>query len=348
MKKLTVSSTCIACGICVMQTDLLKEDAKGYVHPVADAYIQDSEMVQIQALINNCPAKAIQIVDDPLQNMSNEQLLEKLKQEMNKVKIDEVRGYPDLKYDEKKYSVNIPRAKGFYSYDYSSERAALNAGHEIFKSTFWNQKKRFLLDFAAQYKADVVRRYLDPDCVQNPFFSSISQQYEDILRRTAAVIRAKSCGTTVIPDDFCVFRPEATRDFKQLMKKMYDDIDSTDYIDKMATDFEHSKVEIGNVYGRLKYYLHFIDSDSMDTFAGLTRSGKMKEKTMYCYTEVNECGESMVNDLAFFLGCPDSPSNSIEISAEQSVNFVISRYRMLAKNEIDKKLAECKKILNII
>ena len=102
MKKLTVSSTCIACGICVMQTDLLKEDAKGYVHPVADAYIQDSEMVQIQALINNCPAKAIQIVDDPLQNMSNEQLLEKLKQERNKVKIDEVRGSPDLKYDEKK------------------------------------------------------------------------------------------------------------------------------------------------------------------------------------------------------------------------------------------------------
>lgn len=56
MKKFCVSKDCNACGECILQTDLLIEDAAGYAVPVADGYIKAENLEKAQAVVAACPA----------------------------------------------------------------------------------------------------------------------------------------------------------------------------------------------------------------------------------------------------------------------------------------------------
>ena len=119
MKKFCVSKDCNACGECILQTDLLVEDAAGYAVPIADGYIKAENLEKAQAVVSACPAHALSIVEQADIILDADKMGAALEEKLKAIDIPSVSS-SELRFDEDDYEVSAGYADGEYDYKYSS------------------------------------------------------------------------------------------------------------------------------------------------------------------------------------------------------------------------------------
>ena len=160
MKKFCVSKDCNACGECILQTDLLVEDAAGYAVPIADGYIKAENLEKAQAVVSACPAHALSIVEQADIILDADKMGAALEEKLKAIDIPSVSS-SELRFDEDDYEVSAGYADGEYDYKYSSWDKAVSAGAQRFRQVFWSRRSDYVLAYLSQYKSKVLRPYYD-------------------------------------------------------------------------------------------------------------------------------------------------------------------------------------------
>ena len=177
MKKFCVSKDCNACGECILQTDLLIEDAAGYAVPVADGYIKAENLEKAQAVVAACPAHALSIVEQADIVLDADKMGAALEKKLKAIDIPSVSS-SELRFDEDDYQVSAGYADGEYDYKYSSWDKAVSAGAQRFRQVFWSRRSDYVLAYLSQYKSKVLRPYYDFSNPDKTYYAQFSKNIE--------------------------------------------------------------------------------------------------------------------------------------------------------------------------
>lgn len=334
MKQFCVSSNCTACGECLLQTNLLEEDATGHAVPALDRYISDTEMAVAEEIVASCPAHALSIKEKATASLEPDAMIASLKERLENIDIPST---PNCKitFDENDYSVDYGFISGEGSFDYSSESRALSTGRSRFRETFWNRRKDFALSYLAQYKSKLLRPFYDFANPDKTYFSQFSKQFSSILKEAKAELSAISGDSSILPENFVAFNPEMDHDMQtSFAMERLQDIDSVSYVNEFFEGFEKDNFHC------LKYYENRICSDEFVQIIGTDWLGNDKIKTTYSFYDANSTGKELVDDIALCLSCAGSYGvRYIDDIAEDNVKSLIEMYRELAKKTIQQKIS---------
>lgn len=148
MKKFNVSANCIACGMCVIMTDLLEENNNGKVYAIESGYISEEYLFEANKIVEICPVDAISIVEVKSVKGIGEQglkdlgeILENKLKDIKKVFVTK----QDINFNSNNYSIDFGDAKGQHNYIYSNSSQAEAAGIAEFNRIAYSQYRPFIL-----------------------------------------------------------------------------------------------------------------------------------------------------------------------------------------------------------
>lgn len=344
MKVFSVSKACNACGECVLRTTLLTENSGGFAVPTPGQYIQDSDLLEAERVVAQCPVNALSIVDQSSVASCGKAGLEELAKVLEKrllaVDIPDISS-SDIAYRESDYSVDYGYISDEGRRIYSSERKAIDAGRQQFERMFWNRRADFVTDLLTQYKSKVLRKYYDLSIPDRSYYAEIGKKMSAILNE--AMAEASSLAGKALPfsRSFTIFHPELDdQDFTKDAKTEYEKwIVMPSYVKSFCEGFERME------YQRKSYYEQYIMAESHETFE-YDRKGRQKITHIYSFEGANEEGRDLVKDIIFYVGCAGACGlRPIDDLSTDRLNYMMERYRKLVKEEIAIKIAEFKKVI---
>lgn len=319
MKTFVISDKCNGCGICSTMTDLILEDPRGIAFPAKDGYISDDYLDEANMVVESCSIQAISIQEVGSAKGYGKAGLEELEKILqNKLfnipKINITKS--DIKFDSNNFNIDYSYPKGEYSYIYSSDKKAENAGLEEFNRVAYSQYRPFILSVFIQYKNDKLKPFYTLD--QKGFYMKNNKQYEDILKEIYAEANALSNNKIYLPDDFVNFRviPGGTDEFKR--ENIMYGIENFEIQSTRSGVMEEFKT---GSYSSLDSYKMYMDTDDMEMYDGDDWRGHPKHKTKYCYFSVNKAVIEYIKDLKSAMNYVD-----IDGTALHFLEGVISSY----------------------
>ncbi|WP_293832873.1 ferredoxin [uncultured Phascolarctobacterium sp.] len=323
MKKFVVSDKCIACGSCLLETNLLQEDAEGKAVPVAGGYISADFLPKAQEIAAVCPVKALSI--EEAENVDLNKLPEKLKKALNEITVPNVTR-KDVEMHAQDYRMTYSSPQGEYRYDYSSESRAMSAAESEFDRICYSQYKKFILELFVQYKEDKLRKFYTFD--ESGFWGQINKQYADVLQKFAG---AAAAGGIKLPADFKEFAvfPGGSKD-----STLVDIINARlkEFEDRGCSDV--MREFNGCNYTSRSDYRDYMDTDDTEVYAGTSFFGNDKYEDKYCYKDVNKACEEYIGDLKDAINYVDYDSQVLD-----TIDAALNDYKERVQKEIDKKVA---------
>lgn len=276
IKKIEVSSACVACGMCIMMTDLLKENPNGKVSAVEPAIVTNDKLSNVIDVINNCPVKAISLVDAGLVRARGKEGIEELK----KIVIEKMSNYkmefPNSKeYEFNKAEFSTPTAygSGEYRYEYKSDNKAVQAGLREFDRIMYSQRKAIIQQLLIEYKNKKLRKYSYYEKEEGNFYYDINQSIQKFLKQAVAEAKELSGNKISLPVNFDTFEvvPEMGVSGDAINRELY--VYQLRHIEELW--FIQS---IMNELESLSWYDTYIDTDDMEDYRG---------KDVYCYKDIS-------------------------------------------------------------
>lgn len=339
MKKIHVSGRCNGCGLCIVNSAYLQEDADGNAVAVPGKYIAEQDMPAIDKLLRDCPEHALSLTDVEGTQQSGKsgarELLQKLKHYREQFKIKEIT-WNDVKLDCKKYDIPVPYSDLEYQRDYSSESSARSAAKDEFKRLCYSEaaytpmiKKIFV-----EYKVNILKPYYTCEDVPGSAYFKYNQEIRTLLSDLYAGLQ-EACGHAfMLPEtwkEFSVYLSpkdgsvEALRDF-----------DDNSTCSGIMTDFRDR-----GKYTELSYYIDMMGFDYDEIYEGSGFFGD-KYKKMWYFEDFNKEVEEFVDDIKSSI---NYMSSDIAERAAYNVNVLFSVFEHKVKDELGRKITELEKYI---
>lgn len=340
MKQLQVAKTCNGCGACIFKSPYFVEDAEGNAVPVAGKAVADKDLAALKRIAEECPQKAIQIVEtgsgvkpgkEGLQELLKK--LEERKQTLKISKADPVK----LKFKAGDYDIPVPFSVKQYSNDYSSESQAKSAARAEFENLCYlpSAYRPLLKKVFVEYKVKKLRPYYTYEEAEGNFYYQFNQSMERFLREIYGQAREAGGAAFKLLESWCRFdvRP-GDGDFETKLVKNFDDYSTGSGI---IADFK-SRGE----YTSLRWYVDRMDFDYDEVYVGEGMFGRAKYKNQWHFSGFEAAAKEFVNDLKSSM---DSVSDDITDRACDVVNCALGSFERKVKDALAQKAAEFKKYL---
>ena len=368
MKKFSVSSDCVFCGLCTVTDTFLQEDNTGCVVPIPGKFIVDSNLDEAMQLVKNCPVGALSLVET--EGIATEK--------NNKISMDEIHTQEKSK-DKKKNS--SPK---------TSKKVATKkeSAHNISRKDFISKAEKCLLaisglkrpelsDFpynssefsipcygaVGQWSYDYSSYSSADNAAEREFNSKAYSQLKPFALKLVMQYKSKYLALYYADGKNRIYEKK-NAEIKKVLKEIAGEYECLfgKKLDKSFTDFDvlpdtyrdsmfdmlkrdtvfsdEVAERIANKH-RSEYpiseYHSYWDIDSEEKYAGKGLFGD-KYKTVYCYSGVEKANEELAKDLLWVAGYID-----INVTAHDKACVVVSEYNTNMQKEIKKKIEMLKK-----
>lgn len=310
MKKLYVSEECIACGQCLVGTELLGETPEGKVAPKGMGAITDEEAKRLQSIFDECPVQAIHI--EPLMELHGDEK-EKLLQIEDAMKafcqytITRL-SRENLRCQKEALQVMVPDCGLRSRYSYPSDSRATSEGLKAFDQLIYSKKRELIQSVLIQYKNMVLNQFGTYEENASCYYFRENNKVEQQLRSFAKAIFEITSGNLVISEPVLDFR------FSPKDLKTYG-LSAHEFETTSAWGTASENVE------SLRWYETFINTDDKD----------LATRTVYCY-DLHEAVDTISKHILD--GCMDA----IGDHAERIVNRILDWYQGIVTEEVKQRI----------
>lgn len=337
MKRINVNRNCSGCGLCIVNCNYLQENAEGNAEPVVGKAIQDKDMKNIKKVIAECPENALQIIETSSTNKKGAagvaEIISTLNNKCNGFTVKKVSNN-DVRLNIKDYYIPTPVSVKEYRGNYTSESSAKSAARDEFSRLCYSETayRPMIKKVFVEYKVNVLKPYYTCTNTQNSIYYAYNQQIRKLLSDTYAEIGEVLGRNNKVPEswkDFSVYLKE--RDISIEVLKEFDERSTSSGIISALKDLGGTS---------LSDYVEYMDFDYDETYAGEGLFGKTKYKNMWYFNNFQEAAQSFINDLSWAIG---HMSSDIEDRVVQNINYALSKFENIVKDELKAKIEELKK-----
>lgn len=179
IRKLKITSECVACGACTILSEYISENTDGTIYAKNDVIIKEKDLKNIEEVIQSCPVKAIQVENSGISNKSGKEGLLELKNilesEFNNYKFEKP-SYDSYKFDKNLYSVPTAYGSNERRYSYKSDSKAISEGLREFDRIMYSQRRALVQQLLVQYKNNTLRKFTE-------YIKEPGNYYYDILSK---------------------------------------------------------------------------------------------------------------------------------------------------------------------
>ncbi|MBS5913099.1 MAG: ferredoxin [Paenibacillus macerans] len=209
MKRIVVSEHCAACGSCTLESDLLIELPDGKAAPAGTGLISYDQYASFIRIMENCPVKAISVVDEEITQLrgtaSTGELKNLIDQKLKGYEV-ELPSFDDFDFVVKDYSVPLTVVTSHVSdYEYSTYDKANSEGFKEFERTAYSQRKTMVQALLISYKTKQLSKFTYYRNEGGNYYYEICRELSGILNEIEVLAKALTHGKINLPDDFAVF-----------------------------------------------------------------------------------------------------------------------------------------------
>ncbi|MEG2848057.1 MAG: SUMF1/EgtB/PvdO family nonheme iron enzyme, partial [Bacilli bacterium] len=329
IKKISISSECVACGLCFLCTDYISEDREGKAFVKNSGIFENKDIKKILEIIENCPVKAISIEKSRLTNKNGKEGLEELK----KIIESEFGDYklplpsPDLyKFKKEEYSIEIPYSPEEREYKYKSYGKAEAEGLREFDRIMFSKRRTLVQHILIQYKNRYFNQFTEYKEIQGNYYYDIISKFKNRFREYVAEIKILSPNLDISKDflEFNykpIFGDERGSQFDR-ERNIYSlkNLETTWVAEDIIKDLEE-----------LKWYETYINWDDRTTYRG------NKEVELYCY-DLREAKEQLAKYIIDYSEFNLNNMMGAKEVLEQNLPYVMSEVIKGIKDKIHKLL----------
>ncbi|WP_160690082.1 ferredoxin [Clostridium sp. C2-6-12] len=317
MKKVIISEKCVSCGACALECDVFEESPNGKAAINNKIELDDNITKKILKIANECPVKAIEIIEDKIVKSQGKEGLKEVSNLLKKELIDSQIAKPqidDYKFNKEEYRIPVSAGYGEYRYDYKSDDKAVQAGLKEFDRVMYSQRKALIQQVLVEYKFKSLKKYSEYEMKDGNYYYDLKKKIEQILIKVEREAKSISNNKISLPNNFSIF--EVKPDFGH-----------DDMIVYQLRHFEELWFtnDIMNELESLHWYDTYVDTDDMEDSRG---------KDVYCYKNIYKVselfGKHILDEVVYVLSGADG--------AQKIVNEALNKYIDLANKEINKKV----------
>jgi ferredoxin len=340
MKQISVNGNCSGCGICIVNSLYLQENAEGNAKPVAGKAIQEKDLESVKKVVAECPESALQIVETGITSRKGEaginDVISYLKDKCISFSVKKVSD-SDVSLNSEDYYIPIPSSSKEYRRDYSSESSAKSAAKEEFRRLCYSETayRPMIKKVFVEYKVNVLKPYYTCEDTEESTYYVYNQEIRNLLSNAYAEICDLSGGDCKVPEswkNFSVYLSE--RDWATEPLK---DFDRRSTSSGIFADFKDR-----GEYTSFSWYVDRMDYDYDETYVGEGLFGKSKYKDMWYFSGFHEEAKEFIDDLKSSI---DSMSGDIEDGAVRIVNYAMETFEKKVKEELSSKISELERFV---
>lgn len=335
MRQIKVSEKCNGCGLCIVNCGYLKENTEGNAEPVEGKAINDNDLKMIEKIVNDCPEKALSIVNKSLTSISGKaglkDLIEILKKTSNNFSIKKITA-KDVKLSIKDYYIAVPYSSKENNRDYNSESQAKSAAKDEFNKLCYSETayRPMIKKVFVEYKVNVLKPYYTCEDVEASVYFSYNKEIRKLLADVYAEaheICGGSCALSESWKDFNAYLSD--RDFSISFLKEFDGRSTSSGI--------ISDLQDRGEYTSLNWYVDRMDFDYDEIYEGEGLFGKSKYKKKWYFSGFYSSANEFIEDMKSSF---DSMSNDISEGAADLVNSALRDFEKLLKEKLKEKISE--------
>ncbi|MFD3156738.1 ferredoxin [Haloimpatiens sp. FM7330] len=341
MKQIKVSEKCNGCGLCIVNCSYLQENSDGNAVPIESKAINDYDLETVKKIINDCPEKALSIVETSNTSKRGKaglkDLIEMLKKKTNNFTVKKV-STNDVKLNCKDYYIAVPCSIKEYSRNYSSESQAKSVARDEFRRLCYSETayRPIIKKVFVEYKVNVLKPYYTCEDAEGSVYFSYNKKIRKLLAEIYAEAQEICGGECALPicwKDFSIYLSE--RDFSISVLKEFDERSTSSGI--------ISDLKDRGEYTSLDWYIDRMDFDYDEEYAGEGLFGKTKYKKKWYFSGFNEEAKEYIDDLKSSI---DSMSSDISEEAANSINYVLGEFEKKVKEKLNEKIYELDRVTN--
>lgn len=207
MQKLSVSQECIACGNCIMATELIIEQPNGKAVPKEAGILSDEEARQIQSVVDACPVKAI-CLEKIMDGVSQTEKLNRIKQELSKLAEYQIERptVEALSCKKEQLQVAMPTAGLRSKFSYTSYEKAQRDGLRTFNQIVHSQKRVLAQSALIQYKKLFLDKYTRYEENESSYYFVENKKIENQLQGFAKAVQEVFSNEVKLPAEALIFK----------------------------------------------------------------------------------------------------------------------------------------------
>lgn len=342
MKQIYVNEKCSGCGICIVNSPYLQENAEGNAEPVAGMAIQEQDMESVMKVVAECPDSALQIVETGSTNKTGaagiDEIIATLEKQCENFAVKKVSN-SNVKLNIKDYYIPVPSSSREYKRDYSSESSARSAAKDEFNSLCYSETafRPMIKKVFVEYKVNVLKPYYTCTDTEDSAYYVYNQKIRKLLSDAYAEIGVVLGRNDILPEswkNFSIYLNEKDGNIIQL--SMFDERSTSSGIISAMKDISHTG---------LNDYVNSMDFDYDEKYVGEGLFGKAKYKNVWYYSEFHEAAKDFINDLTWAIG---HMSDEIEEGVVIDVNHALKTFEKKVKEELSAKISELEKYLKVV
>lgn len=332
MKELKVNGKCDGCGLCIMNCKFLVENEEGNAEFVQGQVITDSDLEDVKKAVENCPQKAIEIVETKSTDKKGMdgvyEIVQNFKRQVSELVVAEPTP-SDVKFDINEYFVSIPFSEKNHNRYYASEMQARNAATDEFERLCWSPDayRPLLKKVFVEYKVNVLKPYYTCEDEEGNVYYEYNKQAREILNKTYVEINSLVEGKI----------PESWKEFSVYPSPENNRI-------KHITEFDEASKESGIISTLRKElekslydYVSEMDFDYEEDYIGESIFGQAKYKKQWYFDGFFGAAESFIDDLKFAI---DLQEGRIENRAKNVVTWAVFDFKRDFEEELQQKVTQ--------
>lgn len=218
MKKIIVlAEKCNACGMCMMESDLLQETAEGKAEVIFPGIIPNNNIEQVKNMIKMCPTQALEIVE-AAPGKSNKQILQDLKSKMKEKLQLSMPSKDNYSFNKDEYTLPILSSPAEYQYKYKSYDSAMSEGLSVFRDSIYSQRASIAQQIVISYKHEKMLNFIKYEERSGNYKYENNQKLENQLRGDVAEIEACTNQKLCMDKGFFEFNTKDTDVLKDILK----------------------------------------------------------------------------------------------------------------------------------
>lgn len=286
MYKLKVQrNKCNACGMCMLECNVLHEDSAGIVEVIGEGIIADADVGKIKDVIELCPTGALSLIEDSINVAARiAELKNKMKEPLTFTPPSKD-NYAFSLEDKDQYAEELTRSSsasvdGDWEYNYKSYESAKSAGERAFRDEIYSQADALgqqVIVMYEQRKMNKVARYAETN---GNYKYGVHQRLIKKLRAFVNEIESYTGKKISLPSNFYNFYTKDTEyidnlqdhankwvaeGFKENMKP------ASEFYTCVKTDKTDDYVKVSHWFGddeykTVKKYAYYINEESIGRF----------------------------------------------------------------------------------
>lgn len=334
MKQIQVNSNCDGCGLCIVNSNYLQEDAEGNATPIIGKVIHDSDLEHIKQVIAECPCGALKIIETGSTKKKGSagvtEIVANLKNKCKDFKVEEI-SYRDVRLNIKEYDIPVPTSNLERKRGYSSESKIKSAAKDEFNRLCYSETayRPMLKKVFVEYKVNVLKPYYTCTDTDDSAYFVYNEQIRKLLADAYAEIDDVLEGNHTIP--------ESWKNFSHYLSKKDDFILTLSEFDGRSTSSGIMSEFRSGAYSGLNDYVNYLDFDYDETYLGESSWGGSKYKQDWWFSGFGEQAREYIKDLKFAI---DMKSDDIEEHVASDVNTTLRWFEHEVKEVLKEKISE--------